>query len=295
MHRRNLPFSALRAFEAAARHGSVSGAAKELSVTHSAVSHQLKQLEAKLGVPLFIRNNRGLKIAQQGELLLPVLQESFDRISKSLDELRQHNQSNVTHVTCTPSFASKWLVPRLADWYAKVDASLIHLQPNLNFLDFKSDKIDIAIRCGTPPWKKLEHELLMPIHLVPVCSPQYLEAHGPFNYPEDLLACDLIHADIGDHGLGEEWRDWFTACNIECPKTIEGLSFHDPALAMQAAADGLGLAVGYRELIDNDLQSNKLVIASEPLVKHQFAYYLVYPSGQTHQSLTAFRAWLQAQ
>lgn len=293
MNRRNLPFNALRAFEAAARHASVSAAAHELSVTHSAVSHQLKQLEQNLGVKLFHRTNRGLKITAEGEALFPVLFESFDRISTVLDELAHRQGKDVIHVTCTPSFASKWLVPRLGNWYARKDASRIHLQPNPNFLDFKSNNIDIAIRCGVPPWKNLEHELLMPIHLVPVCSPEYLNKMEPFKHPRDLLTCDLIHADIGDHGLGEEWCDWLTGCGIECPKTIDGLSFHDPALAMQAAADGLGLAIGYRELIDNDLLNNKLVIASNCPVKHPFAYYLVYPPDQKSRSIASFKAWLK--
>lgn len=295
MNRRNLPFSALRAFEAAARHNSVSGAAKELSVTHSAISHQLKQLEQDTGVKLFRRTNRGLHITTEGEALFPVLLESFDRISVTLDELRAQKQKAIIHVTCTPSFASKWLVPRLSEWYAKANASRIHLQPGLSFLNFKSDNIDLAVRCGIPPWKNLQHELFMPIHLVPVCSPGYLETINPIEGAHDLLAHDLIHADVGGHAVGEEWCDWLTGCGLECPTAIDGLSFHDPALAMQAAADGLGLAIGYRELIEQDLCNNRLVIAFDQPVKHQYAYYLVYRSEQNKNSLNDFKAWLRAQ
>ncbi len=232
MNRRNLPFNALRAFEAAARNASVSGAASELSVTHSAISHQLKQLEQVLGIKLLHRTNRGIKTTSEGDTLLSVLLESFNRISTTLDDLQNHKQKEAIHVTCTPSFASKWLVPRLADWYAREDASRIHLQPNLNYLDFKLHHIDIAIRCGIPPWEKLEHELLVPIRLVPVCSPEYLNRIERPENPENLLACDFIHADVGGHGIGEEWCDWLTGCGLECPKIIDGLSFHDPALAM---------------------------------------------------------------
>jgi len=292
MNRRNLPFNALRAFEAAARHASVSGAAKELSVTHSAVSHQLKQLEDELGLALFHRTNRGLKITADGETLLPVLLESFDRISMTLDELRHRDQDNVLHVTCTPSFASKWLVPRLGDWYAKDAACRVHLHPSLSFLDFKSDNIDIAIRCGIPPWKNVESELLMPIHLLPVCSPDYLRDKAPIKQASDLLTYDLIHADVGDHSLGEEWCDWFSGCAVDCPNKATGLSFHDPALALQAAADGLGLAIGYRELIERDLQSKKLVIAYHQAVKHAYSYYLVYPKKPQNKSVDLFRHWL---
>ncbi len=135
MNRRNLPFNALRAFEAAARHKSVSGAAMKLSVTHSAVSHQLKQLEKSPGLTLFLRTNRGLNITDQGETLLPVLRDSFDQISVTLDELRHHDPHNAIHVTCTPSFASKWLVPRLSDWLSGCGIKCPKIIDGLSFHD----------------------------------------------------------------------------------------------------------------------------------------------------------------
>ena len=296
MDRRNLPFNSLRAFEAAARHASVSGAARELGVTHSAVSHQIKQLEQLLGIALFVRTNRGLQITVEGEMLLPVVGESFDRIGSTLAQLRSVEQDSVIQVTSTPTFATKWLVPKLVDWYAQESACRIHLRPSLEFLDFDRDGIDLAIRCGVPPWQGLEHELLMPIHLVPVCSPAYAQAHGLLKKPADALRHDLIHADVGDHGLGEEWKDWLKGARIEAPAELRGLSMHDPALAMQAAADGLGLAIGYRELIDQDLNSGKLVSASGKLVKHQYSYYLVYKkTARKNLAVKHFSDWLSSQ
>lgn len=293
MNRRNLHFNALRAFEAAARHASVSGAAKELSVTHSAISHQLKQLELQLDTKLFQRTNRGLNITPAGEALLPVLAESFDRISVTLDHIRKNNQEEVIQVTSTPSFAAKWLVPRLSDWYSNADASRIHLLPSLDLLDLERENIDFAIRCGNPPWRGFEHELLMPIHLVPVCSPEYAAREKLLKRPADALQHDLIHADVGDNGLGEEWCAWLQACDVDCPKKLAGLSVKDPALAMQAAADGLGLAIGYLELIDRDLNSGRLLAASEQMVRHDFSYHLVYrPATKENSSLQLFRDWL---
>ena len=293
MNRRNLQFNALRAFEAAARHNSVTGAAEELGVTHSAVSHQLKQLETQLDTRLFERTNRGLKITVEGSRLLPVLIESFDRISNALNEFRQSDDQGVIRVTCTPTFAAKWLVSRLSDWYASPDACRIHLQPSLEFLDFAGDNLDLAIRCGVPPWEGLEHELLLPIHLVPVCSPEYARQHKLPAEPVAVLEHDLIHADVGDHGPGEEWRDWLTGCNVQATQNLPGLAVHDPALAMQAAADGLGLAIGYREFIERDLQAGHLLCASQQLVKHEYSYYLVYRKGQPNQvALNQFKNWL---
>jgi LysR family glycine cleavage system transcriptional activator len=293
MTRRQLQFNALRAFEAAARHASVSGAARELAVTHSAVSHQLKQLELQLGGKLFERTNRGLKITAAGEMLLPVLSESFDRITTALDQFSSEDRNSTIQVTSTPSFASKWLVPRLSDWYAHTGVNRIHLQPSLELLDLQQAHIDFAIRCGSPPWGELVFELLMPIHLVPVCSPEYAARKLPLEQAADVLNCDLIHADVGDQGPGEEWCDWLQGCGIECSGNLPGLSVKDPALAMQAAADGLGLAVGYLELIDRDLHSGKLVIAFDHLVKHRYCYYLVYhPKVARNPALLPFRDWL---
>jgi LysR family glycine cleavage system transcriptional activator len=296
MDRRNLPFNALRAFEAAARHASVSGAAKELAVTHSAISHQIKRLENELETKLFVRTNRGLNITRDGEALLPVLSDSFDQLTATLENIRGNGRQAAIQVTSTPSFASKWLIPRLADWYAKKDVSRIHLLPSLDLLDFRSNKVDFAIRCGIPPWKDLDHQLLMPIHLVPVCSPDYASKHQLPGQASDVLKHDLIHADIGDHGLGEEWCDWLKGCNVSCPDNLHGLSFQDPALAMQAAADGLGLAIGYRELIDRDLHAGRLISAFDQSVKHQFSYYLVYQKSiEKSEMLIAFRDWIQSQ
>lgn len=294
MNRRNLHFSALRAFEAASRHASVSGAAKELGVTHSAISHQLKQLEQQLDTQLFQRTNRGLRITPQGEQLLPVLTESFDRISAVLEHISEPGQDDVIRVTSTPAFASKWLVPRLSDWYANPDSSRIHLLPSLDFLDLPQENVDIAIRCGIPPWPEVEHELLLPIHLVPVCSPAYAARHDRLEHPADALNHELIHADVGDAGPGEEWCEWLQGCGIDRPGKLPGLSVKDPALAMQAAADGLGLAIGYLELIDKDLLSGNLVIACEQRVRHAFSYYLVYrPSTDDNAALHRFKEWLR--
>ena len=300
MKRRNLPFNALRAFEAAARHASVSGAARELSVTHSAISHQLKLLESQLGIRLFERTNRGLQITSSGESLLPVLSESFDRINDRLTDL-QHNQGpaalpDIINVTSTPSFASKWLVPRLASWYAEPGASRIHLLPSLDDLDLQAGNIDFAIRCGIPPWPDYGHELLMPIHMVPVCSPEYAASSTALKHPIDALRHNLIHADIAEQSRGQEWHDWLKGCGVDCPEQLDGLSLKDPALAMQAAADGLGLAIGYFELIDRDLNSGQLVCASSQRIKHDYSYYLLHRRAPGIGSAAArFRDWLLGQ
>ncbi len=296
MQRRKLPFNSLRAFEAAARHLSVSGAARELSVTHSAVSHQIRLLEDDLGLRLFERSNRGLKLTAQGEALAPVLSDGFEQIGMTLDQMRQAGPAASIRISSTPTFAAKWLVPRLRDWYASPDASRISPQPSLEFVDLRQDGFDFAIRCGIPPWEGLVHELLMPIHLVPVSSPAYTAQHAAIEQPSDALQHALIHADVGDHGQGEEWREWLRGNGVDCPSDLAGLSFHDPALAMQAAADGLGLAIGYLELIDRDLQAGSLITAAAANVRHEYSYYLVYPRDlELAPALAGFRSWIKGQ
>jgi LysR family glycine cleavage system transcriptional activator len=287
MDRRDLPLNALRAFEAAARALSVSKAADELGVTHSAISHQIKRLETLLDRRLFVRNNRGLEITQEGIRLYKVTADGFDQLSNSLDQLQNIKPGNSLRVTCTPTFATKWLIPRLSDWYKNASACGVHVLPDLDLLDFNSERIDLAIRCGLPPWRNLHHQLLSNIHLIPVCSPEHLKRIAPIDKAEDLLEQDLIHADVGDHSLGDEWRDWFNGCSIKPVRELRGLSFHDPALAMQAATDGMGIAIGYHELITEDLRTGKLVIALDRPVKHAFNYYLVTPkdSPADHPSI----------
>ena len=294
MSHRNLQFNALRAFEAAARHLSVTGAASELSVTHGAVSHQLRRLENDLGVELFQRTNRGLRITPAGENLAAVLSDSFENIGAAIDELRRKDEGACLHVTSTPTFASKWLLPRLAEWYAQPGARRVHLHPTLDLLDLQPGKVDCAIRCGIPPWKRLRHELLMPIHLVPVCSPQYAARKDVPLRPNNILQHDLLHADIGGTDPGEEWRDWLHGIGADYPRDLPGVSFQDPALAIQAAADGLGIAIGYLELIKHDLQGGSLVTAHPQTVRHRYSYYLTYPEPDPDsKALQPFLDWIR--
>jgi len=133
----------------------------------------------------------------------------------------------------------------------------------------------------------------MPIHLVPICSPDYAKKHSALETPSDVLRHNLIHSDVGEHNIGEEWCDWMRGCGIDCPDIMPGISFRDPALAMQAAADGLGIAIGYLELISADLQAGKLVTAFEGTVRHQYSYYLVYDkTSHKNQKITGFHHWL---
>lgn len=293
MNRGTLPLNSLRAFEASARQSSFSKAAEELCVTHSAVSQQIKQLEELLGVKLFRRTNRGVQLTDPGQTLLPILIESFDRIGETLDGLAKGSGEDTISVTTTPSFATKWLVPRLRRWREQQEDLSIHLQPTLRFLDLVKGEADVGIRCGTPPWRGLNADLVLPIHMTPVCSPSFLEGRNQLRTPRDILEFALVHADITGHDLGEEWRTWLTAAGVTDVVRLDGLSFHDPNLALQAAVDGLGIAMGYLELAEHDISAGRLVSPFSLAVRHPFSYYLTYPGTRAQTpKIKAFRNWI---
>lgn len=295
MNRRNTPLHALRAFEVAARLGSFSAAADELLVTHSAVSQQIRTLEDLLGIRLFDRTNRGIELTDAAKKLAPVLSHSFDSIEKTLDELAHSGELRRLTVTATPSFTSKWLTPRLKNWSPDETEFDIHFKPTLGHLNLVAGEADVAVRCGVPPWEGLVAEPLLPIHLVPLCSPQHPLAGNTPVEPDELLKHKLIHADIAGHPLGEEWRLWFEGVGVSCPEEFSGLSFADPSMALQAAMEGAGIAIGYQELATADIAAGKLIPLSDQVIRHQFSYFLVFPpSAATSDKVRRFKTWISA-
>jgi LysR family glycine cleavage system transcriptional activator len=293
VNRRRLHLNALRVCEAAARHSSFSKAADELCVTHAAVSHQIKQLEASLGFALFERTNRGVRLTEAGETLVPVLNDAFERIADTIDGLVRKPRDGALGVTLTPHFASHWLVPRLRRLRAAHPDLEVGLVPSLRFADFTAGEADVGIRCGLPPWRGLQADFLLPVSMTPVCAPTLLQGPDALEKPADLGRVTLIHADVGDRKLGEEWRLWFAAAGIPETGPAQGLSFRDPALALQAAADGLGVAIGYAEMTEPEIAAGRLVQPFDILARHPYSYYFVQPAGQEDDPrIAAFRNWI---
>jgi LysR family glycine cleavage system transcriptional activator len=296
LSRRNLHLNGLKAFESAARHLSFKRAADELMVTHTAISYHVRQLEESLGVRLFERNAEGIELTVVGAALQPGISEAFDGIVSALDQLPKFSSKSAIKVTTTPSFASRWLVPRLHKWRALCRGTVdIHLLPTLKVLDLVHDEADIAIRCGVPPWSGLTTHELVPIHMMPICSPQVAKEH-PALKPADLLQLTLLHGDAGKNSIGTEWQAWFAAAGVMSQKRLPGLSFKDPSLSWQAAINGLGFAIGYEELIGTDLASSGVVKVFDVAVRHPFSYYLVYPNARKRNpKITEFVKWITAE
>ncbi len=288
-------FNALRAFEATARHLSFSKAGDELHVTHSAVSHHIKQLEQQIGTQLFHRSNRGVRLTKAGEALAPVVSRAFRRLLDGINEAASGADSPRLNLTTTPVFASRWLLPRLADWRSRERAREIEVNvfPTVELVDFLTEGIDAGIRCGKPPWPGLAADFLMPVTLTPVCSRSWIEDCGFSGDPGELLEADLIHADIKGHVRGEEWAMWFAAAGVPLRGDLVGRSYQDPGLAWQAAQEGQGVALGYLELVAADLQAGNLVAPLPVTARHEFSYYLVYdPDRRPDKAVALFRDWL---
>ena len=291
MSRRLPPLNALRAFEAAARHLSFTRAADELHVTQTAISHQIKALEERLGVRLFRRLPRGLLLTEEAQRYLPPVRDAFDRIAAATEQLAAGGSGGRLTVSVLPSFAAKWLVPRLGRFRAAHPDLDLRISASSQLVDFARDDVDIAIRMGRGRYPGLRVDRLFGESMVPVCAPELLSGPHPLRRPEDLRHHVLLHDD--DH---TGWQLWLELAGVEGVDPRRGPIFTDSAMVVQAAAEGQGVALARRVLAAGDLAAGRLVQPFEVSVPHDLAYYLVSPEATAEQPrIRAFRAWLLAE
>ena len=289
--RRLPPLNALRAFEAAARHLSFTKAAGELHVTQAAVSHQIKALEEWLGLTLFKRQNRATLLTDAGQAYLPALREAFDRIHDATAKLKERDKGGALTVGTFTSFAAKWLVPRFGRFAAAHPDIEVRLAINDTFADFGGDSLDIAIRYSRGDWRGLHTQRLMTEVVFVVCSPRLLEGPEPLRCPEDLAHHTLLHDD-----LPEDWDTWLEAAGVGTVKARRELGFNHSEMVLQAAIDGLGVALGRSVLVADDLATGRLVKPFDLELPTQSAYYLVCPEGtQDRPKVKAFRDWVMSE
>ncbi len=288
MNRKLPPLNALRAFEAAARHLSISKAADELNVTPAAVSHQVKALEDVLGVQLFLRLNRAMMLTDAGQLFLPGLRDGFDRLAEATERLGASDTSGALTVSTEHSFAAKWLVPRLGTFREAHPDIDVRLTPSLHLVDFAREDVDVAVRYGRGDWPGLRAERLLTLTVFPVCSPKLLEGPPPLRTPDDLRHHTLLHEDIS----GADWRPWLLAAGAEDVDPTRGPRF-DPSLVLQAAVQGQGVALSYSALAAADLAAGRLVKPFDVSLPTDCAYYVVCPEAWAERpKIAAFRDWL---
>jgi len=291
MSRRLPPLNALRAFEAAARHLSFTRAAAELHVTQTAISHQIKGLEERLGVRLFRRLPRGLLLTEEAQRYLPPVRDAFDRIAAATAQLAAAGSSGSLTVSVLPSFAAKWLVPRLGRFRAACPDLDLRISASSQLVDFARDDVDVGIRMGRGRYPGLRVDRLFGESMVPVCAPELLSGPHLLCQPEDLRHHVLLHDD--DH---TGWQLWLQLAGVEGVHAARGPVFTDSAMVVQAAAEGQGVALARSVLAAGDLAAGRLVRPFEASVPHDLAYYLVSPEATAEQPrIRAFRAWLLAE
>lgn len=235
MDRPRLPLNALRAFEASARHLSFTRAAIELCVTQAAVSHQVKHLEALLAVSLFRRLPRGLMVTEEGEALLPVVRESFDRMGEALDRFEGGHVREVLAVGAVGTFAVGWLLPRLEAFRSQAPFVDLRLSTNNNRVDIAAEGLDYAIRFGAGAWQGLDAAELFEAPLSVLCIPWIADE---LSSPEDIFRHTLLRSYRND-----KWPKWFAAAGLQGPATLRGMVFDSSLAMMEAAIQGEGIAL----------------------------------------------------
>lgn len=245
------PLPALRTFEAAARHLSYTRAAAELHVTHSAVSHQIRALETQLGFTLFGRQGRVMVLTPAGEELLISANAALRQLSDTVAALRRRVNVNRLAVSVMPSFAGRWLAPRIASFIEAHPGCEVNVLSTTKISDFTRDGVDVAIRWGFGGYTGVRSELLMDDVMYPVLSPRY---SGPMpTRPADLAGLPLLRSS------GEDWLPWFRAAGLDWKEPNSGLMFDDSGMVVQAAIDGHGIALARRSLTALALRTGQLV------------------------------------
>ncbi len=291
MARRLPPLNALRAFEAAARHLSFTRAAGELHVTQAAISHQVKALEEHLGRRLFRRLNRALLLTDDGQAYLPSVSRAFTLLNKATNDLLTKQAPGPLTVSALPSFAARWLVPRLGRFrHIRPDIDL-RIDPSGELSDFAGGDVDVGIRYGRGKYPGLRADWLMTEDIFPVCSPALQEGAHPLRDPADLEHQVLLHDD--GHG---DWRTWLLAAGVDRADPARGPIFTDSSMLIQAAMAGQGVALARGVLAADELAAGRLVRPFTLSLPTEYAYYLVCPEDSAEQpKIAAFREWLLAE
>jgi LysR family glycine cleavage system transcriptional activator len=291
MLRRLPPLNALRAFEAAARHESFTRAAEELCVTQGAVSHQVKALEAGLGIKLFNRERQRLIITEAGREYLTVLRDSFDRIAVGTERLIQRQSSGVLTVSTSPDFAAKWLVNRLGRFAEAHPGIDLRISATLHHVDFAREDVDLAVRHGDGSWPGLDVARLSTEQLFAVCSPKLLRGRQRIGKPADVLKFPLLHLDDR-----KDWTRWLEAAGVATAELSHGPVLNRASMVIDAAVDGQGIALARTTLAAWDLINGRLVRPLPETLRLSKTYWIICPKATSAlPKISTFRDWLLAE
>ena len=300
------PLNALRAFEVAARHLSLRKAAAELHVTPAAISHQIKSLEQSLGVLVFKRLPQHIELTAAGEALLPRLTGAFEEMAEAVASVRRMQHSGRVTVAAPPALASKWLAPRLHRFAALYPDIDLHITAETSLIDsVREDSgeggnlledADLAIRSGHGDYEGYVVEQLFRIYAIPMCSPRLLSGAHPLSLPEDLRHHTLLHHETGMDQTDSErpnWTAWLKAAGVEGVNAKRGPRFNQVGMAMEAAADGLGVVLGIPVVASADLESGRLVMPFSLSLPISAVYRMVHTQAAARDpGVLALREWL---
>jgi LysR family transcriptional regulator, glycine cleavage system transcriptional activator len=292
------PLNALRAFEVAARRLSFTQAADELNVTPGAISQQIRQLEEFAGTPLFKRTGRAVVLTDAAEASLPLVREAFERIAEAGRILQAPARRGRVVISAAPSFAAKWLTPRLDAFQEAHKGLEVWIRAEMALIDFASADADFAIRYGQGVYDGLKSEKLLDDAVLPVCSPALLEGHAPLRRPDDLKDHTLLHDVSGEvDPTCPDWAAWLKSRNVLGIDAQRGPRFNQGLLVIEAAAAGRGVALAKRAIAAADLASGRLVAPfADGAQDVSFSYWLVWPKGRhLAPEVRSFIKWLKAE
>lgn len=289
MNRQIPPLNALRSFEAVARLGSFTKAADELCVTQGAVSRQIANLESWFDQKLFHRGRHNIELTQQGRSYFEAVRDIFDAIDRSTRRMMPRQDDRLLRIKLPPTFAIRWLMPRLARFHAKHPSTEVQITTSHQRVNYRLEDIDVGIHSEPVPPQLPGFKLLFEETLIPVCSPGLLKSSRPLEKPGDLK----FHDRLCSMNRPNDWATWLKAANVDSIDGHEGLKFENAALAYQAAANGLGVMMGLMPFVKEDLASGLLVAPFDLCVSTPGGYYLSFSDvKEKSPKLMEFEAWL---
>jgi LysR family glycine cleavage system transcriptional activator len=288
------PFSALRTFLVVARHLNFSRAAAELNVTPAAVTHQIKALEAHVGVELLSRTKRRVLLTQAGEACLPQLREGFDLLHAAMARVRLEKRRTTLTVSVAPAFASKWLMPRLERFTAEHPTIDVRVSATTSLVDLADGNTDLAIRYGRGNVDGVHVELLLRESMAPMCAPELLKGEHGIRTPDDLRHHQLIHdVSVTTSPDGPSWKTWFGLAGVSGANSSRGLRCTLADLALQAAINRAGVVLGRVTLARDDLDARRLVMPFRLAIPADYSYFLLIANPKLRQEpIARFRDWL---
>ena len=294
--------NALKTFEVVARHGSVRKAAQELNVTPAAVSHQIKKIEDYFGVALFNRHDGHFELTPIALAALPKLTEGFESLSFAVQQLKAVKGRRTLRVLAPPSFAAKWLAPRIngfLETQTGIDIEITgtedliaeNVPPSAISASLRQKEVDIAIPFGRGRFPGCKATKLMPVAAVPLCSPKLMLGDEALTVPADLRHRTLLHDDT-KYAENPTWTDWFAAAGLQGANDTRGIHFGHAMQALEAAIDGQGVALSLKPLASADIAAGRLVVPFAIELPLRMAYYVVQEQGEPDSHADAFRDWV---